>query len=75
MQSMIFQVDKCKPEFNEPKFCKSNEEIVEYIKDLQVQLFVVEQSLDIRKKDGESVKKTQTLISDTPLYFRESEIP
>ena len=33
---MIFQVEKCKAEFNEPQFCKSDEEIVEYIKDLQV---------------------------------------
>lgn len=74
VQSMIFQIEKCQPERNPPGFCKSDAEIEEYIRDLQVQLFVVEQSHDLQKRHGETLKKTQTLVSDTALYLRQ-EIP
>ena len=42
VRSVIFNIDKCKPENNPPGFCKSDQEITDYLKDLQVQLIILE---------------------------------
>ena len=42
VKSMVFQVEKCDPKQNEPDYCKSDDEINDYIKDMQVQLLLVE---------------------------------
>ena len=36
VESMMFEISKCKPQANQPGFCKSDKEIEEYIKDLKV---------------------------------------
>ena len=48
-----------------------DKEIEEYLKHLKVQMFVVEQSLDLRELGEKSIHKTQTLVSDNTLYWRD----
>ena len=57
-----------------PGYCAEDDEIENYLKHLKVQLFVIEDALDLREFDGKSIQKSQTLVADNPLFVR-SEIP
>ena len=58
VDSMNFQIEKCNPNENKPGFCKTDKEINDYIKDLQVQLILVEQSHDLNEFGKKAVKKS-----------------
>ena len=47
---------------------------MDFVKDLKVQLFIIENSMNLNNFEGESLKKIQLLISDNALFFR-NEIP
>lgn len=55
VKSMIFQVEKCRNESTSQITCKPNAEIEEYLKHLKVQLFAVEDSLDLREFQGKDI--------------------
>ena len=58
IESMIIKVEKCSSKLNEPGFCKSETEINEFIKDIKIQLYILEETLDLRKREGETVQKS-----------------
>lgn len=47
VSSIIFQIKKCHDQDNSAKKCKNKEEIDEYIKDLKVNVYLLEFSIDM----------------------------
>ena len=57
-KSIVFKIEKCKGHSD----CKSHEEILEFVKDLYVQFWLIESSMDFQNFNDKSLKRNQKLI-------------
>lgn len=55
--SLIFRVEKCEDTAESSSFCKDDKIIEEFVKDLTVQIWIIDSSIDMRYLHKESLKR------------------
>ena len=53
-KSIIFNVEKCIDPDDKPGYCKTENEIKEFINEMTVEMWIIESQLDMRYFHGES---------------------
>ena len=57
VNSLIFRVEKCEDPAEQPGFCKTNDIIEKFVKDLRAQIWIIDPSIDLSKLHEDSLMK------------------
>ena len=70
-KSIVFNIDKCIDTPENPGFCKSEEEIADFISDVTVQLWVINSNLDLRYNGDNSTTRIHKLVKENKIQEKD----